>query len=91
MEIEGQHIKIPEGTAEDLTKSQAQIPIEINRKIPSEDLITMIQDLGNSCVNLKNLVKKIKKKGHEEEFSNFEINLLAREVLRQSLTKRQLN
>ena len=43
MEIEGQHIKIPEGTAEDLTKSQAQIPIEINRKIPSEDLITMIQ------------------------------------------------
>ena len=36
-------------------------------------------------------MKKIKKKGHEEEFSNFEINLLAREVLRQSLTKRQLN
>ena len=42
-------------------------------------------------MNLKNLVKNINKKGHEEKFSNFEINLLAREVLRQSLTKRQLN
>ena len=31
-------------------------------------------------MNLKNLVKNIKKKGHEEEFSNFEINLLAMEV-----------
>jgi hypothetical protein len=82
---------IPEQTAaENLPKSQVQT-IDLNGKRPSEELISMIQDLGNSCVNLKNLVKNIKKKGYEEEFSNFEINLLAREVLRKSLTKRQLN
>ena len=83
-------ILIPEETGEGPSKSQVQT-IEINRKRPSQELIWMIRDLGNSCVNLKNLVKNIKKKGHEEEFSNFEINLLAREVLRQSLTKSQLN
>ena len=84
MEIEAKQ------TGEDPLKSQVQIPIDVNRKRASDDLISMIRDLGNSCVDLKNLVKKIKKKGHEEEFSNFEINLLAREVLRQSLSKRQL-
>lgn len=76
--------------ANDLSKSQLQT-IEVNRKRPSDELVSMIQDLGKSCVNLKNLVKNTKKKAHEEGFSNFEINLLAREVLRQYLTKRQLN
>ena len=51
----------------------------------------MIRDFGISSVNLKKLVKNIKKKGHEEEFSNCEIKLFAREVLRQSITRRQLN
>ena len=91
MQIERKHNMNPEGTAEGPSKSQVQIPIEVNRKIPSDELASMIRDAGNSYVKLKNLVKKIMKKGHEEGFSNFEINLLAREVLRQSLTKRQLN
>lgn len=83
-------IKIPKETSEGPSKSQEQ-RIEVNRKRPSEELISMIRDFGISCVNLKKLVKNIKKKGLEEEFSNFEINLLAREVLRQSITRRQLN
>jgi hypothetical protein len=85
-----ENINNPKETAEGPSKSQVQ-KIEVNRKRASEELISMIRDLGSSCVKVKNLVKNIKKKGHEEEFSNFEINLLAREVLRQSLTKRQLN
>ena len=80
-------IKIPKETSEGPSKSQEQ-RIEDNRKRPSEELISMIRDFGISCVNLKKLVKNIKKKGLEEEFSNFEINLLAREVLRQSITRK---
>lgn len=92
MEIKAKDNVIPEWTsAEDLSKSEVPIPIEVNRKRPSDELASMIRDAGNTYVKLKHLVKKIMKKGHEEGFSNFEINLIAREVLRQSLTKRQLN
>jgi hypothetical protein len=65
--------------------------LEINKKKPSQKLIIMINDFGHTAENLKNLVAKIMERGHEEGFSNFEIILLARELLRHSLTRRQLN
>ena len=51
----------------------------------------MIEDFGRASENLKDLVKKIKQKGHEEGFTDFEIILLARKLLQKSLTRRQMN
>lgn len=65
--------------------------IGINKKKPSGSLITLIKDFGHSCDNLEDLAGKIKEKGHDEGFNDFEIILLAREVLREFLTRRQLN
>jgi hypothetical protein len=63
----------------------------IRGKKPSKDLIRQIEEFGHSCGNPKNLKQKIRKKGIEEGFSDLEINLLAREVLRDRLSRRQLN
>lgn len=60
-------------------------------KRPSEELISLITELRTSIKNAKSLVRKIKKRGHEEGFSDFEIVLFAREILRPSLSRRQLN
>jgi hypothetical protein len=65
--------------------------IELNKKKPSKDLIKMIENLGQECRDLRKSMAKITKRGHEEGFSDFEIVLLAREVLRPILTRRQLN
>jgi len=65
--------------------------IELNKKKPSKDLINLIENSGQLCRDFRNSVAKIKQRGHEEGFSDFEIVLLAREVLRPLLTRRQLN
>jgi hypothetical protein len=71
--------------------SYLEEPPVINGKKPSADLICQIKEFGSSCVNPKNLKQKIREKGIEEGFSDLEINLLAREVLRDRLSSRQLN
>jgi hypothetical protein len=63
----------------------------IRDKKPSRDLISCIEEFGNSCGSPKTLHKKIREKGMEEGFSDLEINLIARDVLRRRLSKRQLN
>jgi hypothetical protein len=65
--------------------------INVIGKKPSEELVFLIMKVGSSVTNTRNLVKNVKKKGLEEGFNNFEITLLARDLLRPSLTKRQLN
>jgi hypothetical protein len=65
--------------------------IASNDKKPSEQLLGMIEDFGRASENLKDLVKRIKRKGHEEGFSDFEIILLARKLLQKSLTRGQMN
>jgi hypothetical protein len=42
-------------------------------------------------MNTKSLIERVKKKGLEEGFNEFEITLLARELLRAYMTRRQLN
>lgn len=71
--------------------SNLEEPPVISGKKPSEDLILQIEEFGSSCGNPKNLKQKIREKGIEEGFSDLEINLLAREVLRDRLSSRQLN
>jgi hypothetical protein len=65
--------------------------IELNNKKASKDLINMIENFGQLCRDFRKSVAKITKRGHEEGFSDFEIVLLAREVLRPLLSRRQLN
>jgi hypothetical protein len=60
-------------------------------KKPSEEFISLIETVGTSIGNLRNLIEKVKQKGGEEGFSDFEIVLLSREILANSLTRRQLN
>lgn len=65
---------------------------EINAyKRPSEELIRMIENFGPSCKDLGKSVRKITQKGYEEGFGDLEIVLLARKILRPSLSRRKLN
>jgi hypothetical protein len=64
---------------------------EIPEKKPSEDLILLIETMGKSIGNLGDLIQKVKQKGREEGFSDFEIILLSRKILAKSLTRRQMS
>lgn len=75
----------------DTAKETSANGIKVIGKKPSKELDSLIMSIGSSIANTRNLIKNVKKKGMEEGFNNFEITLLARELLRPSLTKRQLN
>jgi len=64
---------------------------EIPEKKPSKDLMLLIETMGKSIGNLGDLIQKVKQKGREEGFSDFEIILLSRKILAESLTRRQMN
>jgi hypothetical protein len=67
--------------------------IEINRKKPSDHLISLIENLGKSYADLKKLASRIKEIGKEEGFSSLELTLLARHILqkKKNFSSRQLN
>jgi hypothetical protein len=65
--------------------------IEIHKKRPSAELINSIENFGNFCKDLKKLNREIREKGSKEGFSDLEIILLARKILRKRLSNRQLN
>ena len=61
-------------------------------KKPSKELISLIETVGTSIGNLRgNLIQKVKQKGQEEGFSDFEIILLSRKILAKVLNRRQMN
>jgi hypothetical protein len=60
-------------------------------KKPSKELISLIETVGTSIGNLRDLIQKVKQKGYEEGFSDFEIILLARKILAKVLSRRQMN
>lgn len=64
---------------------------EIPEKNPSKDLILLIETMGKSIGNLGDLIQKVKQKGREEGFSDFEIILLSRKILAKALSRRQMN
>lgn len=60
-------------------------------KKPSKELISLIEAVGTSIGNLGDLIQKVKQKGQEEGFSDFEIILLSRKILAKVLSRRQMN
>ena len=64
---------------------------KITLKKPSEELISLIKEIGNLGKRLVELFDIIKQKGHEEGFTNDEIRDLLKTHLRGSLTRGQIN
>lgn len=71
------------------------VGIQVNNKKPSKELISLIVSLSLLLLKFSNkfnkCVEAIKKKGYEERFSDFELSLLAREILHDRMSSRQLS
>jgi hypothetical protein len=58
---------------------------------PSEELLNLIKEVSNVGTKLSELFEAIKKKGHEEGFTDYEIKDMLRTHLKRSLTAGQIN